>query len=431
MPEIFNDAKVTVYVSVANQLPEGYLGSDLKLDCRKGEDGVTALLQTLEEPDRQGSPGFDDFMSDHQDQEYRIELTNIDAGVPDCVKSYPNVKWLVVLSLRSYLSLPVKLDSQNVTVSRYSLDGQTKASGHGVSTWQRKWSGFHPAAIEFVRAHWRVLDEDVNDDFRKLPGGVIHHLGSREQPTIFDRIWYDLDTESQQTIIEAVCGRKDQATLTRLAPLQDFGFYRLQGQDVRWFSPLFASYVYHYHTQRGVWWRIAHRGELLDGVIDLLSLIRAWNPDIFVVRPCLALICLTLVALISSRISNFWILMIVTSIGILLTLIALWPGLKHPHLLFSSRPDPKLSAKPPSGDQGQPGLEFKPSRLLVNFIVLVAGASYFYYMLPRYIQASSSIDQDQISLALGIIQVLPLIYVLPKPLSYASDWLERILSSNR
>lgn len=419
-----------LHVSIAGWKSPDSLDSALELDCTRGDQGPTDLLKKLSQ-DKEGWKGLQWWLglsNTDRPNAAHISLLGMDVVLRDknqeilkqvgeCISTSRRRGkadiWIVHMPLKKYLLLnrTLRLPDYEEEKSRFAKWGTPVApslsvgTGHtddSATTWQRRWAGFHPNALDFVRANWRDLPDEPPIDFYELPPGIIRKLGSRESPTIFDRIWEDLDPESQKAITTTIRNQAHQET-PELGLLKEFGFYTIDDKTLHWFSPLFEAYVYYYKTIKGIWWRIGRLGDFFDGVTDLMEKIRDFKPEVYVVRSVMALIILGVAVPVSRRIPNLWILMFVAFFGILLAVAALWPSLREPRHLFSS-----------------------PWRFLTNAGVVIAGILYVYFLVVPAAQAISKVDQGQIGLALGIIQVLPMLFLLPKVIDWLSNRIGKI-----
>lgn len=425
-------------VSIAGWTEPASADSDLKLDCTQGDEGPTILLAELGQ-DRQGWVGLKKWLSlpeKDRSQSYMISLVGIGSIlrakndqiiqlVSKCIEATSQNNnafrtskdsWIISMSLKDYLSLKRCLSypeykTQSEWFQKWeplnapSLLPDSSSKNESATRWQLQWAGFHPDALDFVCKNQRVLPDEVPSDYRQLKPGIIRRLTNRESPTIFDRIWDDLDDISQHAIIKVIRDRLKQAP-PELTLLKEFGFYETdkEGNLIRWFSPLFEAYVYHYKTYSGIFRRMARIREFADGIADLLEKTRKWKPDIFVLRLLVALTVIVLVMLISRSISSFWGLAFISTLGLLFTMATLWP-----HFL-------------------QLRQSLNRSRWLLAYLGFLVVVIVFLQREGRELALrSSTVDQDQIGLVLGIIQVMPMLFLLPKILAKASDLIEKIL----
>lgn len=419
---------VLLWVGLAEDKEERQLGDgNPVLDCT-AKDGPTQFLRKAGEPDLTGWDGLRSYLEKPTDSTQVVFLTHVEEvllenppildEVIDCIEaSVDDYRWIISLRLKSYLELKRALRASGYEEQKRWLDGckltyrtpfgfrSGQDHGSSATTWQLQWAGFHPDALDFVRKNQRDLPDEVPSDYRQLKPGIIRRLANRESPTIFDRIWDDLDDISQQAIIKVIRDRSKHVP-PELALLEDFGFYEKDkdGNLIRWFSPLFEAYVYHYKTYGGIFRRMARIREFADGIADLLEKKRKWKPDIFLLRLFVALTVIILVVLISRSMSSFWGLAFISTLGLLFTMATLWP-----HFL-----------------QLRQSLE-RPQWLLVYLGFLVVGIVFLYLEGRELVLRFATVDQGQIGLALGVIQVMPMFLLLPKILAYLSDLIGRIL----
>lgn len=429
-----------LYVSIAGWTESTLGDSVLKLDCTQGDKGPTNLLAGLGQ-DKQGWVGLKKWLSlpeQDRSQSYTISLVGIGSvlrakndeiirEVTKCIEATRKKDnasrqskdvWTISMSLKEYLSLKRHLSDSEHAIQRAiqrewlqqweppnapSLLPNSSPKNESATRWQLQWSGFHPDALDFVRKNQRDLPDEVPSDFSQLPPGVIRKLANRESPTIFDRIWDDLDDISQHVIIKVIRDQLEQAP-PELALLKDFGFYQVDGKGkMRWFSPLFEAYVYYYKTLLGILLRVVKTGKLFDGVLDLLEKISRWRLDYFVARSIIALIVLLAFIFCALNMPSFWWSLLISFIGILLAVAASWPSFKQPRQVIGNW-----------------------WRLLTN-LLLVTIAVFLLRALSSHVRTFPTVNQDQIGLALSVIQVAPMLFLLPKIVVYLSDLIGKIL----
>lgn len=426
-----------LYVSIAGWTESALAGGDLKLDCTSGDEGPTRLFNKLGQ-DWQGWVGLQKWLGlsrEDRSEHHQFQLVGMDRVLLDkngeviekinkCIKATQSGvnasrqskdTWVIVMSLKRYLELKRRLSQNDYEKERSwfagwepcqapSLVSDSNAKNESATRWQLQWAGFHPDALDFVRKNQRVLPDEVPLDYRKLEPGVIRRLTDRGSPTIFDRIWDDLDDVSQRAIIKVIRDQLEQAP-PELALLKDFGFYQVDGKGkMRWFSPLFEAYVYYYKTLHGILQRVVKTGKFFDGILDLLDKISSWRLDYLVARSIIALIVLWVFSFGALNMPSFWWSLLISFVGILLAGAASWPSFKQPRQVFGSW-----------------------GRILTNLVLVVAIAVFLLRALPSHVRTFSTVNQDQIGLALSVVQVAALLPLTLKIVVYLSDFIGKIL----